>query len=62
MDPAQAARLKSMTRAERNAEFDQMRIHPPASKWEFENAAGEAELAAIVEELDREKSREQNNA
>jgi hypothetical protein len=36
MDPAQAARLKSMTRAERNAEFDQMRIHPPASKWRFE--------------------------
>jgi hypothetical protein len=63
MDPALYARLQSMTRAERNAEFDQMRIHPPASKWRFEpTPEQEAELAAMVEKQEREKSEEQQNA
>jgi hypothetical protein len=47
MDPAEVARLKSMTRAEREAEFNQVRIHPPIPKFEYEG--DEAALAAMIE-------------
>jgi hypothetical protein len=54
MDPAEATRLRNLTRAEREAEFDSMRIHPPTPKWEYENPAGEAELTAMFDKQEKE--------
>ncbi len=49
MDPEVAARLRSLPRAEREAEFEEQRVHPPLPKWTYENPEGEAELARIAE-------------
>jgi hypothetical protein len=43
MDPALRARLRRMTKAERQAEFDQTRVHPIGPKWQFEPTAAQVE-------------------
>jgi hypothetical protein len=45
MDPSLYQRLKGMTMAERKIEFEKITGQPEMPKWEFENPAGEAELA-----------------
>ena len=59
IDPVEAARLRNLTRAEREAEFDSMRVHPPMPKWEYEG--DQDALAAVVEKQEQDKSQEQNN-
>jgi hypothetical protein len=41
-----------MTRPEREAEFDQMRIHPPVAKFEWEG--DEEALAAMFDKQEKE--------
>jgi hypothetical protein len=52
MDPTLFERLKSMTRAEREIEFEKATGVPERGKWEYENPAGEAELILQNEQGD----------
>jgi hypothetical protein len=54
MDPGLCARLRSMSKEERRAEFEQMRVHPPRPKFEWDG--DEEALAKLVEKQEQEKS------
>jgi len=45
LDPDLAARLRQMSRAERNMEIEKAARQSKFPKWEFRNDEGEAELA-----------------
>jgi hypothetical protein len=55
LDPKLYERLKAMTRAERQIEFEKATAQPEMPRWEYENPAGEAELAAHTAKLEAQQ-------
>ena len=58
MDPDLTARLRSMSKAERRAEFNSTQIHPPIAmpKWEYEG--DQDALAAMFDKQEKETPEE----